>query len=737
MNIFFLYKYVRINMAASIIRTYIQSSLSKQVIEIIWREQNINSTIQTMNVLHIHHHYHVTPVFTKQRKLKEETELNLKTIFNEDKLNNLIDKEFKNKSLPIIEIWNNMTVKELADSAKRDINDVLDVLYFINKKFPYEKNSILTSMPLLTNVVKYLGGKHKFISKKIKETNMEYKDITKRPLPNESQLIKRHPIVTIMGHVDHGKTTLLDALRNTSIAKSEFGGITQCIGAFDVTLESGERVTFLDTPGHAAFISMRHRGAHITDIIVLVVAADDGVKEQTLQSIEMAKDAKVPIIVAINKIDKPNIDIIKVQHELAKHGIVIEELGGEIQCVKISALKGINLRELTEAIIIQAELMNLKGDLEGLVEGVIIECSNHIGRGKLVTALIQRGTLRKGCLLVSGIASAKVRGMFNDSGNPILEAKPSEAVQIIGWKELPDVGDEILEVENDKILQEVIKFRQKQRAEILAKKHKAAADQKLEKHLMEYKKILKIKRLFGKDREIMKKVREKVTEEKKKHKIENFTPAINIIVKGDMAGSVEALLDIFDTYTYDTVCHLNIVHYGIGSITQSDIELADTFKAIIYGFNVNATKQIKDEANKRDISLRFYNIVYKLIDNIKEEIYNILPEVDVEEILGEAKVLQTFIIKDKNKKVNVAGCHCIKGILLKSGLYHVIRGNENIYSGKLVSMRYLKEEVSSIETNYECGLRFEDPMISFQPGDTIICINIKKQKEKIEWDPGF
>lgn len=566
---------------------------------------------------------------------------------------------------------------------------------------------------------------------------MENKDITKRPLPNESQLIKRHPIVTIMGHVDHGKTTLLDALRNTSIAKSEFGGITQCIGAFDVTLESGERVTFLDTPGHAAFISMRHRGAHITDIVVLVVAADDGVKEQTLQSIEMAKDAKVPIIVAINKIDKPNIDIIKVQYELAKHGIVIEELGGEIQCVKISALKGINLRELTEAIIVQAELMDLKGDLEGLVEGVIIDCSNHIGRGKLVTALIQRGTLKKGCLLVSGIASAKVRSMFNDSGNPILKAKPSEVVQILGWKELPDVGDEILEVENDKILQEVIKFRQKQRAEILAKEHKAAADQKLEKHLIEYKKMLKIKRLFGKDRKIMDMVREKIIEEKRKNKNKNLTPAVNIIVKGDVAGSVEALLDIFDTYTYDTICQLNIVHYGIGFITQSDIELANTFKAIIYGFNVNATKQIKDEANKKGVSLRFYNVVYKLIDNIKKEIYDILPEVDVEEILGEAKVLQNFDIKDKNKKVNVAGCRCVKGILLKSGLYHVLRGNENIYSGKLISMRHLKEEVSSIETNYECGLRFEDPMISFQPGDTIICINIKRQKEKIEWDPGF
>ncbi|XP_050589482.1 translation initiation factor IF-2, mitochondrial isoform X2 [Bombus affinis] len=717
-------------------RLFIDSigSLSRQVSEVVWREQSINHILQTLNVLHIQRqYYHITLASFKRRNNKEIT-----MVFNEEMLNNFSNEKFKKKSLPIIEVWENMTVNELAKSAKRNINDVLDVLCIVNGKDIYDKNSILSDKYLISAITKKLGVKSKIISKQTSNIETKYKDITRRSLPNKSQLVRRHPVVTIMGHVDHGKTTLLDALRHTSVAQSEFGGITQCIGAFDVTLDSGERVTFLDTPGHAAFTSMRYRGAYATDIVILVVAADDGIKEQTLQSIEMAKNAKVPIIVAINKIDKPNIDIKRTQHELADHGIVVEELGGEVQCVKISALKGTNLQELTEAIVVQAELMDLKGDPAGLVEGVVIECSNHVGRGKLVTALIQRGTLKKGCLLVSGLAWAKVRAMFNDSGHPILEAKPSDAIQITGWKELPNVGDEMLEVENDKVLQEILKFREKERNETLAKQHKAVADQRLQEHLIEYRNLLEIRRTFGRDKTVMKKVRvELAKKEKNKHKIEDPTPTINIIIKGDVAGSVEALLDIFDLYKSDKICKLNIVHYGIGSITSSDIELADTFKAIIYGFNVEAIKTVEQEATAKGIPLRLYNIVYKLIDNVKAEINSLLPEVNIEEITGEATVLQKYDINVKNKKVSVAGCRCVKGVLLKSGLYHIIRGNETIFTGRLASMRHLKDEMSSIEANLECGLRFEDPMISFQPGDNIICAIIKRDKQKLDWDVGF
>ena len=724
---------MKINMAASVVRVYIQSGLSRQVSEVARREQSINHTLQTLNVLHIQRqYYHTTLASFKQKNNEKKT-----MVFNEEMLNNFPNKQFKKKSLPVIEVWENMTIKELAKSAKRDINDVLDVVRIVSGKDIYDKNSILSSGHLISTITKKLGANSKIISKQTSNIDTKYKDITRRPPADKSQLVRRHPVVTIMGHVDHGKTTLLDALRHTSVVQSEFGGITQRIAAFDVTLDSGERVTFLDTPGHAAFTSMRYRGAYATDIVVLVVAADDGVKEQTLQSIKMAKNAKVPIIVAINKIDKPNIDIKRTQHELAGHGIVVEELGGEVQCVKISALKGTNLQELTEAIVIQAELMDLKGDPAGLVEGVVIECSNHVGRGKLVTALIQRGTLKKGCLLVSGLAHAKVRAMFNDSGHPILEAKPSDAIQITGWKELPDVGDEMLEVENDKILQQVLKFREKERNETLAKQHKAVAEQRLQEHLIEYRNLLEIRRAFGRDKTVMRTVKEKLAEKEKKRKIEDPTPTVNIIIKGDVAGSVEALLDIFDSYKCDKICRLNIVHYGVGSITSSDIELADTFKAIIYGFNVKAIKTVEEEATTKGIPLRLYNIVYKLIDNVKAEINSLLPEVNIEEITGEATVLQKFDINEKNKKVSVAGCRCVKGVLLKSGLYHIVRGNENIFTGKLVSMRHLKNEMSSIETNLECGLRFEDPTLSFQPGDNIICVRIKRDKQKLDWDPGF
>ncbi|CAD1469252.1 unnamed protein product, partial [Heterotrigona itama] len=712
--------------------------LSKQVTEIVWREQNINHTLQILSMSHIQHqYYHITVPFLKRKHVESQKN---ELVFNNNELNNFSHKQSKKKSFPIVETWNDMTVQELANSAKRDVEDVLDALYFESCSNTYTTNN----GHLIHKVVQRLGAKSKLILKCVKKRDIEDKDIVRRPLPDKSKLVKRHPVVTIMGHVDHGKTTLLDALRHTSVAQSEFGGITQYIGAFNVTLDSGERVTFLDTPGHAAFTSMRYRGAYVTDIVVLVVAADDGVKEQTLQSIKMAKDANVPIIVAINKIDKPDIDIEKIQNELANYGVVVEKLGGEVQCIKLSALKGTNLQELTEAIVVQAELMDLKGDPTGLVEGVAIECSNQVHRGNLVTALIQRGTLKKGCFLgkgilflqiVSGLASAKIRSIFNDSGHPILEAKPSDAVQITGWKELPNVGDEILEVENNKVLQEVLKFREKKRDEILATEHKAAADERLQEHVIEYRKLLEVKRTFGKEK--LRKLKFELEKERRKPKIVDSIPKINIIIKGDVAGSVEALLDIFDTYKYDTICRLNIVHYGIGSVSNSDIELANTFEAIIYGFNVNAIKTIKEMADAKGVSLRFYNVVYKLIDNIKEEIHNVLPEVDIEEIIGEATVLQKFEINEKNKKVSVAGCRCVKGVLLRSEMYHVVRGNENIFTGKLMSMRHLKNEMSSIETNLECGLRFEDPKISFQSGDTIICFKLNRDKKKLDWDPGF
>nr|XP_034177879.1 translation initiation factor IF-2, mitochondrial [Osmia lignaria]XP_034177880.1 translation initiation factor IF-2, mitochondrial [Osmia lignaria]XP_034177881.1 translation initiation factor IF-2, mitochondrial [Osmia lignaria] len=727
-------------MVASMARSYIQFCLPRQfLMDSIWREQSINNILQTFCLSQAHYQcYRTSSILLKKRGYKEQKDI--KILLKEQILKDptIPLEEPKRRILPTVEIWDNMTVTELANSSKKAINDVIDCLWIKHKNMHFDENTVLT-VPLAVEVIKACGARAKVIAPGKVKKESTYEDVKRLP-PDKSQLVKRPPIVTVMGHVDHGKTTLLDALRHSDVVKSEFGGITQHIGAFNVTLKSGEQVTFLDTPGHAAFSSMRYRGAHVTDIVVLVVAADDGVKDQTLQSIEMAKDANVPIIVAINKIDKPNANIKNTQNELAKQGIIVEELGGDVQCIKISALKGINLEELTEAIVLQAEIMNLRGDPTGLVEGVIIECTNDVGRGKLVTALIQRGTLKKGCLLVSGLAWAKVRAMFNDSGRPTLEAKPSEAVQIIGWRALPDVGDEILEVENDRVLHNILKHREHQQNQALAMEHKIMAEKKEEKHLKEYKQFLKVKWLFGKDKSALKQLQQKRQEknkEKEKGKEEDDLPTINVIIKGDVSGSVEALLDILDTYQSDKICRLNIVHYGVGPIIETDVQLAETFNAIIYGFNVNIHKKLENEIKQKGISLRFYNVVYKLFDDLKEEINNILPEVEVEEVIGEAKVQQKFEIKEGKKKVLVAGCRCVKGVLLKSELYNVIRNNEIIYKGKLTSMRHLKDEVSSIETNLECGLRFEDPTIQFQPGDTIVCYKLQTQRLTVDWDPGF
>ncbi|XP_011630963.1 translation initiation factor IF-2, mitochondrial isoform X2 [Pogonomyrmex barbatus] len=657
--------------------------------------------------------YHTTPQYFKTKKPKLNVFKQLKP----------------KKKLPVVDIWNRMTVSELAISAGRDINDVLDAFCLSDPLQRYNQNTIIEDPNILHDVVRKLGAKFRVVSlPDSKVENNTKDDVVKQPPPDKSILVKRRPVVTIMGHVDHGKTTLLDTLRNTSVVEMEFGGITQHIGAFNVTLKTGETITFLDTPGHAAFNIMRSRGAQITDIIVLVVAADDGVMEQTIESIHMAKAANVPIIVAINKIDKPEADIMRTQNMLAQQGIQVEALGGEIQSVNISALHGTNLDTLIESIALQAELMGLKGDPMGLVEAVVIECLTDRRRGKLATALIQRGTLRKGAFLVSGLTWAKVRAMFDHSGNPVMEAKLSDAVQIIGWKDLPTAGDEILEVENEKKVRMVMRYREAKKAAQLAEEHRIAADKKHEEYLKEYKEHLAKRRALGRYTKISLPI---------KNEKPDGIPKLNIVVKGDVAGSVEAILDVFNTYGSDDKCHLNVIHYGVGPVTETDLEMADAFDAIIYPFNVGITKELQQEANKKKILIRPHNVIYKLVDDVKKEINSRLPSLDAEEVIGEANVLQEFVITDKKKKVKVAGCRCVKGNLKKNALYRLMRQQEVLYTGKLVSMRHMKNETDTIKTDVECGLRFEDPTLSFKPGDVLICYQMYKKPQETDWDPGF
>ncbi|XP_015110739.1 translation initiation factor IF-2, mitochondrial [Diachasma alloeum] len=665
--------------------------------------------------------YHTTPIRRKKSKARLEKEAISDYVYNQKPM----------VKSPVLEVWKRMTVQDLSTVSNRSIKDVLTAISYAESS-RYTASTVIEDHQVIFEAVRRLGLRYKLVpaprSEEVKDEKVN--DAVRRPPADPSQLVKRHPVVTVMGHVDHGKTTLLDTLRHTSVVDSEFGGITQHIGAFNVNLDSGERITFLDTPGHAAFSSMRARGANVTDIVVLVVAADDGVMEQTVQSIRMAREAAVPIIVAVNKIDKPEADIERTEKMLAEQGIQLESQGGEIPSVNISALKGTNLKELIETIAALAEVMDLKGDPKGLVEGVVLEVSTQVGRGKLATVLIQRGTLRKGAVLVSGVAWAKVRAMFDHAGTPVPEAKLSEAVQIIGWRELPFAGDEILEVEDEHRAHVVLKHRQAQQAKAKALDALEIVEKRREAHDQVYKEELAARRASGR-RNKTKGPRKKETDD------DDGIPRVNVIIKSDVLGSAEAILDVFEAYSDNKRCHLDVIHYGIGAVAESDVELAEAFDALIYTFNVNTPRKIQEFAGKMGVSVRPHKIIYKLIDDVKKEIEKKLPPQIKEETLGKANVLQQFEINEKRKPVNVAGCRCTDGMLTKNGMYRIIRQNENIYEGKLASMRHLKTEVDTVKSGVECGLRFEDPAVTVQPGDTIVCFKHYEVPSVTHWDPGF
>ncbi|XP_054257631.1 translation initiation factor IF-2, mitochondrial isoform X2 [Macrosteles quadrilineatus] len=624
-----------------------------------------------------------------------------------------------------------MTVHQLAEAMDKNVDHIFETMIYVEGSDYFDKpESVITDWKVLQEIVKKSGYRSKIVSPPDKKQDKEeLKDITKRPPAPEDQLRPRPPVVTIMGHVDHGKTTLLDTLRQSSIVKSEFGGITQHIGAFSVVLKSGERITMLDTPGHAAFSAMRARGAQATDIVVLVVAADDGVKEQTVESVRMAKEAEVPIIVAINKIDKPGADIERTKRMLAQLGLTLEDSGGDVQAVPISALKGTNVNTLVEAIVLQAELMDLKADYQGLVEGTIIESKVDQARGKLATALVSRGTLQRGSVVVAGLAWGKVRSMFDEDQQVVQQVTPGMATQVIGWRSLPSAGDLLLEVESEANASRVIKWREENKMKAKAIEDLEVIQSKAAEHQEVYKVQLAEKRKLGRRRL-------KPTGPRQKQFQVSDELKVSVLIKGDVDGSVEAILDLLDTYD-GTLCKLELVHYGIGSVTISDVELAIPFQAIIYSFNVGVLKDAEEKAASNGVAVKKHNIIYKLFDDLKEEMEKILPTVEVEERLGEANVLEQFLITEGKKKIPVAGCRCVKGVLKKNAKFRVVRNEEILFEGKLDSMRHLKNEVDTIKTDLECGLRLEDHSLQFKSGDTIICYITHQQPQSLDWDPGF
>ncbi len=502
----------------------------------------------------------------------------------------------------------------------------------------------------------------------------------------EGEMAPRPPVVTIMGHVDHGKTSLLDTLRETDVAAHEAGGITQHIGAYQVQLQSGAKITFIDTPGHAAFTEMRLRGANVTDIVVLVVAADDGIKEQTVEAINHAKAAKVPIIVAINKIDKPEADPERVKQELLQHDMVVEDMGGEILAVPVSAKEKLNLDKLEEAILLQAELLELKANANRQAEGVVIEAKMERGRGSIATVLVQRGTLNVGDVFVAGSESGRVRALVNDRGEPVDSAGPSVPVEVLGLTGTPVAGDEFIVVENEARAREVAEFR------IHTKRESDMAAQ-----------------ARGSLEQMLSRIKEGEAKE------------LPLVVKSDVHGSLEAIVGSLDKIGTDEA-KVRVLHAAVGGINESDVTLAGATEAIIIGFNVRANPQARELARRDGIEIRYYSIIYNLVDDIKAVLSGMLAPQQREKFLGYAEIREVFSITKVGK---VAGCMVTDGLVKRGAKVRLLRDDVVIHDGALKTLRRFKDEVREVKDGYECGMAFENYQ-DIQIGDQIECYEVEE-----------
>lgn len=529
----------------------------------------------------------------------------------------------------------------------------------------------------------------------------------------ETKLKPRAPVVTIMGHVDHGKTTILDNLRKSTIVDQEHGGITQHIGAFSViTPISKKKITFLDTPGHAAFLKMRERGAIITDIIILVVAADDSVMPQTIEAIKHAKKSGVPVIVAINKCDKHGINLDKVLSDLARYEIDIEDYGGETQTVRVSGKTGLNMDKLEEAVITLSEMSDFKAEFQDIPsEGWIIESEVVKGVGNVATVLVRRGTVKVGSFLVAGSTYCKVRGMRDEFGKTVKLAGPSTPVQIWGWKELPEAGDQILEAKNEKIAKKVIDNRINRSKQIQAGKDMEKINIKRQEEIKELKRLEKINelKLAGID----------ISELSKNENIEQNTCIdVKYIVKSDVFGSAEAIKESIDGLGNEEVRAV-VVSHEAGLPTDSDIDTAKALDAKILCFNVKTPKQIQGKADQTGVSITEHNIIYRLIEEVTDELTSRLkPHIELKTIAG-VDIKGVFTITGRNKsKTKVAGCKVSNGVIKRSSKIRVLRKEETIYTGTLSSLKHVKDDITEAKKGSECGLSFEN-WDKFEEGDKV------------------
>lgn len=496
----------------------------------------------------------------------------------------------------------------------------------------------------------------------------------------------RPPVVTVMGHVDHGKTSLLDAFRQTDVVSGEAGGITQHIGAYQITNKNGRKITFIDTPGHEAFSAMRARGVNVTDIVILVVAANDGIMPQTIEAINHAKAAKVPMIVAINKIDLPEANPEKVRMELLQHGLVVEKLGGDVLDIEISAKKKLNLDKLEELLLLQADVLELKGNTAGHATGAVIEAKMEQGRGSTATVLVQKGILKKGDIFVSGSSVGRVRELLDEFGRKVQKAEPSQPVVVLGFEGTPVAGDDFVVVESDAKAREVAEYRKRKEKErqMVAKKSNW--------------------------QELFQNIKEGKAE------------TLPVIIKADTQGSAEAIADSLLKIKSEKV-KVQVMHSGVGAINESDITLAKTTGAVILGFNVRANTNAKDQAKHDDVDIRYYSVIYNMIDDVKVLMSGLLAPVIKENFIGYADVLQVF----NAGKAKAAGCKVTEGIVKKGCGVRMLRDNVVIFEGKLAQLKRMKEDVKEVRSGMECGISFEN-FNDILPGDRLECFETEEIK---------
>jgi translation initiation factor IF-2 len=587
--------------------------------------------------------------------------------------------EPKEKLIREVVIPEAITIQELAN---RMAERAVDVIRMLMKQGAMHKITDVIDADTAQLIAEELGHSVKRVAASDVEEGLF--DVAE---DHASDTTPRPPVVTVMGHVDHGKTSLLDALRHANVVSGEAGGITQHIGAYQVTSPQGGKITFIDTPGHAAFTAMRARGAKVTDIVVLVVAADDGVMPQTIEAINHAKAAGVPMIIAINKIDKPDAKPERVRTELLQYEVQVESMGGEVVDVEVSAKNKTNLDKLLEMISLQAELLDLKTNPDRPAEGTVIEAKLDRGRGPVATVLVQRGTLRIGDIIVAGAEMGRVRALINDQGEPVQEAGPSVPVEVLGFNGPPEAGDRLAVVENEARARQVTDYRAHQ------KREKSAASTAGMRGSLEQM-MSQLKTSGRKD--------------------------FPLVIKADVQGSLEAILGSLEKLGTDEVA-ARILHAGVGGISESDVTLAEGFNAAIIGFSVRANKEAAALAKRNGIEIRYYNIIYDLVDDVKKAMSGLLTPERRETMLGNAQILEVFNISKVGK---VAGCRVTDGTVERGANVRLIRDNVVVHEGKLSTLKRFKDEVKEVLSGQECGMAFESYQ-DMRPGDVIECYRVE------------